>query len=71
MCADPHAAQQAALVRRICNSAERLAEVVEEINFELAAADEESYKQVEHAQEVWTQLQAKMRQSISIQAKLR
>lgn len=56
---DPFAAQQEALLRRITNSAERLAEVMEEVNGELAHA-EKSYARIEQAHAVWKLYESKM-----------
>ncbi|GBG33962.1 DASH complex subunit dad4 [Hondaea fermentalgiana] len=56
---DPFVQQQEALLRRITNSAERLAEVVEEVNGELQHA-EASYARIEKAHAVWKLYETKM-----------
>ena len=63
---DPHEEQQQALLGRICNSVERLADVLEEVNEKLEET-EKCYPEIEKAHAVWNNYQIKM--GVQVKAK--
>jgi len=56
---DPHEKQQNALMKRISNSIERLADVLDEVNVELEKA-EEHHPDIDQAYHIWTSYSNKL-----------